>query len=110
LEYVSGGSIATCLKKFGKFEDPLTQSMLKQILCGLEYLHDMSVIHRDIKGANILIDSNGVAKISDFGISKRNEYREAYHRVTRMSMQGSIYWMAPEVAQGKGYSAKVDIW
>lgn len=56
------------------------------------------------------MDADGVVKISDFGISKKNEYREAYQRVTRMSMQGSIPWMAPEVARGKGYSAKVDIW
>jgi serine/threonine protein kinase len=57
-----------------------------------------------------LVDADGVAKISDFGISKKNEYQMAYQRVTRMSMQGSIYWMAPEVASAKGYSAKVDIW
>jgi serine/threonine protein kinase len=58
----------------------------------------------------VLIDSDGIAKISDFGISKKNEYQTAYQRVTRMSMQGSINWMAVEVARGKGYSAKVDIW
>jgi serine/threonine protein kinase len=57
----------------------------------------------------VLITAEGGVKISDFGISKKNEYT-AYHRMTRMSMQGSIYWMAPEVARGKGYSAKVDIW
>jgi serine/threonine protein kinase len=58
---------------------------------------------------SVLITAEGGVKISDFGISKKNEYT-AYHRMTRMSMQGSIYWMAPEVARGKGYSAKVDIW
>lgn len=110
LEYVSGGSIATCLTKYGSFDEEVVRCMTTQILFGLEYLHSKSIIHRDIKGANILVDDEGVAKISDFGISKRNEYQEAYHRVTRMSMQGSIPWMAPEVARGKGYSAKVDIW
>lgn len=63
-----------------------------------------------------MIDQHGVAKITDFGISKKNgtnitlisdlDYM-AYQRMTRMSMQGSINWMAPEVARGKGYSAKV---
>jgi serine/threonine protein kinase len=110
LEYVSGGSIASCLQKFGKFNEILAQTLTCQILYGLEYLHSRSIIHRDIKGANVLIDSDGIAKISDFGISKKNEYQAAYQRVTRMSMQGSINWMAAEVARGKGYSAKVDIW
>ncbi|KAJ3005302.1 ATP binding [Thoreauomyces humboldtii] len=110
LEYISGGSISSCLNRYGAFEEHIVKCMTAQILCGLEYLHERSIIHRDIKGANILVDADGVVKISDFGISKKNEYREAYHRVTRMSMQGSIPWMAPEVARGKGYSAKVDIW
>jgi serine/threonine protein kinase len=58
----------------------------------------------------VLIDADGIAKISDFGISKKNEYKAAYQRMTRCSMQGSVNWMAVEVVKGKGYSAKVDIW
>lgn len=110
LEYVSGGSIASCLTKYGAFTDSCVRCFTAQILFGLEYLHSVNIIHRDIKGANVLVDSEGVAKISDFGISKRNQYNQAYHRVTRMSMQGTVPWMAPEVTRGKGYSAKVDIW
>ncbi|KAI8903637.1 kinase-like domain-containing protein, partial [Gorgonomyces haynaldii] len=110
LEYVSGGSISSVLSKCGKFDTIYCQSFATQILCGLDYLHQKNIIHRDIKGANILVDQHGVAKITDFGISKKNDYM-AYQRMTRMSMQGSINWMAPEVARGgKGYSAKVDIW
>lgn len=52
LEYVSGGSIASCLGRYGAFEEDLVRCMTAQILCGLEYLHEMSIIHRDIKGAN----------------------------------------------------------
>ncbi|KAJ3327911.1 hypothetical protein HDU76_010905, partial [Blyttiomyces sp. JEL0837] len=110
LEYVSGGSIASCLSRVGKFEDDLTRIFTYQILNGMEYLHSKNIIHRDIKGGNILVNADGIAKISDFGTSKKNEYQMAYQRVTRMSMQGSIPWMAPEVARGKGYGAKVDIW
>ncbi|KAI9338579.1 kinase-like domain-containing protein, partial [Zopfochytrium polystomum] len=110
LEYVDGGSVASMLSRFGKFAEPVVRHITSQILDGLEYLHQHSIIHRDIKGANILVNSNGVAKIADFGISKKNEYNMAYNTNSRMSLQGSIYWMAPEVIKEKGYSAKVDIW
>lgn len=52
LEYVSGGSISSVLRKFGRFDEELVQTMTVQILYGLEYLHDRNIIHRDIKGAN----------------------------------------------------------
>ncbi|OUM67554.1 hypothetical protein PIROE2DRAFT_39944, partial [Piromyces sp. E2] len=110
LEYVSGGSVSSLIAKIGKFEEPLVKSLTSQIAAGMEYLHNRSIIHRDIKGANILVDEDGIAKISDFGISKKNEYEMAYKYNSRMSFQGSIFWMAPEVIRGKGYSAKVDIW
>ncbi|KAJ3176290.1 hypothetical protein HDU87_005332 [Geranomyces variabilis] len=110
LEYVSGGSVASSIATMGRFEEPLVRSLTCQILCGLGYLHERSIIHRDIKGGNILLDENGVAKISDFGISKKNEYKFAYRFNSRMSLQGSVHWMAPEVIKGNGYSAKVDIW
>ncbi|KAJ3234211.1 hypothetical protein HDU81_001652 [Chytriomyces hyalinus] len=109
LEYVDGGSLATMISRYGRFDYALAQSVTHQVLSGLEYLHDRCIIHRDIKGANILVNRLGVAKIADFGISKKNEYK--YQTNSRMSMQGTVYWMAPEVMANKGgYSAKVDIW
>ncbi|KAJ3062837.1 hypothetical protein HDU98_001316 [Podochytrium sp. JEL0797] len=110
LQYVSGGSIASLLNKTGRLEDVVARYFTFQILCGMAYLHSKNIIHRDIKGGNILVDADGICKITDFGTSKKNAYEMAYQRVTRMSMQGTIPWMAPEVAKGKGYSAKVDIW
>ncbi|KAI8614819.1 kinase-like domain-containing protein [Chytriomyces sp. MP71] len=110
LQYVSGGSIASLLSKTGKLDMLVARYFTFQILCGMAYLHSKNIIHRDVKGANILVDADGICKISDFGTSKKNSYQMAYQRVTRMSMQGTIPWMAPEVAKGKGYSAKVDIW
>ncbi|KAJ5674110.1 hypothetical protein N7462_009549 [Penicillium macrosclerotiorum] len=110
LEYISGGSIGSCLRKHGKFEESVVKSLTRQTLDGLAYLHDMGILHRDLKADNILLDLDGTCKISDFGISKKTD--NIYGNDVTNSMQGSVFWMAPEViqSQGQGYSAKVDIW
>ncbi|KAI9203653.1 kinase-like domain-containing protein [Polychytrium aggregatum] len=111
LEYVPGGSIQSVLAKCGPFSEPLIKSMTVQILYGLEYLHSEGIIHRDIKSENVLLDLEGVVKITDFGVSKKNRSALPYRRASRMSMKGTPNWMAPEVVNNKkGYSAKVDIW
>ncbi|KAK5630248.1 hypothetical protein RRF57_005963 [Xylaria bambusicola] len=110
LEYISGGSIGSCLRKHGKFEEPVVRSLTWQTLSGLAYLHHEGILHRDLKADNILLDLDGTCKISDFGISKKTD--DIYGNDKTNSMQGSVFWMAPEVirSQGEGYSAKVDIW
>lgn len=110
LEYISGGSVGSCLRKHGKFEENVVSSLTRQTLAGLAYLHEEGVLHRDLKADNILLDVDGTCKISDFGISKKTD--NIYGNDATNSMQGSVFWMAPEVirSQGKGYSAKVDIW
>lgn len=108
LEYISGGSIGSCYRKHGKFEENLVSSLTKQTLEGLAYLHHEGVLHRDLKADNILLDIDGTCKISDFGISKKTD--NIYGNDKSNNMQGSVFWMAPEVVQGQGYSAKVDIW
>lgn len=110
LEYISGGSVGSCLRKHGKFEEPVVKSMTIQTLEGLKYLHDESILHRDLKADNLLLDLDGTCKISDFGISKKSD--DIYRNDITNSMQGSVFWMAPEVVRtdGMGYSAKVDIW
>lgn len=110
LEYISGGSIGSCLRKHGKFEEGVVASLTRQTLSGLAYLHREGILHRDLKADNILLDVDGTCKISDFGISKKTD--NIYGNDKTNSMQGSVFWMAPEVirSQGEGYSAKVDIW
>ncbi|KAG7293742.1 hypothetical protein NEMBOFW57_003799 [Staphylotrichum longicolle] len=110
LEYISGGSIGSCLRKHGRFEEPVVASLTRQTLSGLAYLHREGILHRDLKADNILLDLDGTCKISDFGISKKTD--NIYGNDKSNSMQGSVFWMAPEVvrAEFEGYSAKVDIW
>lgn len=114
LEYVAGGSISSCLKSYGAFEEPLVRFIIRQVLQGLEYLHGNGILHRDLKADNLLLDIDGTCKISDFGISKRS--KDIYANNDEMSMQGTVFWMAPEVIDSivadkkQGYSAKIDIW
>ncbi|ORX80671.1 Pkinase-domain-containing protein [Basidiobolus meristosporus CBS 931.73] len=112
LEYVPGGSVAALLEKFGNaFEETLVRSFVRQILMGLTYLHDRNIIHRDIKGGNILVDNKGCVKISDFGISKKAENTElTVPTNARASLQGSVFWMSPEVVKNTHYTKKADIW
>jgi len=122
LEYVPGGSVATMLVNYGPLGEGLIANFVRQILTGLGYLHSKDIIHRDIKGANILVDNKGSVKISDFGISKRIETstllntsgpeagQKKLAAANRVSMQGSVFWMAPEVVKQTAYTRKADIW
>ncbi|KAG0648577.1 Serine threonine-kinase ste11 [Hyphodiscus hymeniophilus] len=114
LEYVPGGSVQTMLNSYGALREPLIRSFVRQIVTGLAYLHQREIIHRDIKGANILVDNKGVIKISDFGISKKIEVSNilngAGNNKNRPSLQGSVFWMAPEVVKQTSYTRKADIW
>ncbi|XP_058097349.1 mitogen-activated protein kinase kinase kinase 3-like isoform X2 [Magnolia sinica] len=93
LEYVSGGSIQKLLQEYGPFTEPVIQNYTRQILSGLAYLHERNTLHRDIKGANILVDPNGRIKLADFGMAKHITSCSSM-----LSFKGSPYWMAPEVA------------
>ncbi|CAL4981379.1 unnamed protein product [Urochloa decumbens] len=106
LEYVSGGSIHKLLQEYGPFGETVLRNYTAQILSGLAYLHGRNTVHRDIKGANILVDPNGDIKLADFGMAK---HISAYTSIK--SFKGSPYWMAPEVIMNSnGYSLSVDIW
>ncbi|CAH8356004.1 unnamed protein product [Eruca vesicaria subsp. sativa] len=108
LELVSGGSISSLLEKFGPFPESVVRRFTKQLLFGLEYLHNHAIMHRDIKGANILVDKEGCIKLADFGASK--QVAELATMSGAKSMKGTPYWMAPEVILQTGHSFSADIW
>ncbi|KAF7813141.1 mitogen-activated protein kinase kinase kinase YODA-like [Senna tora] len=106
LEYVSGGSIYKLLQEYGQFGELAIRSYTQQILSGLAYLHAKNTVHRDIKGANILVDPNGRVKLADFGMAKHITGQSC-----PLSFKGSPYWMAPEVIKNSsGCNLAVDIW
>eukprot|EP00158_Paraphelidium_tribonemae_P007178 Partr_v1_DN28139_c3_g1_i2_m55249 putative mitogen-activated protein kinase kinase kinase len=105
LEYVDGGSVDQLLRNVKRLSIEETVELTRQTLCGLSYLHSKNIVHRDIKSGNILITSDRKVKISDFGVSK------ILDGVTkRFSVQGSIFWMAPELIRSQSCSCKADIW
>ena len=90
--YSSQGSIYQHLRDTGALNEILTRKYTRQILEGIAYLHDNRIVHRDIKGANILRDSAGNVKLADFGASKRLQvgwwavHVCIYHDVIMMSV------------------------
>ncbi|CAI9102230.1 OLC1v1000469C1 [Oldenlandia corymbosa var. corymbosa] len=108
LEFVPGGSISSLLGKFGSFPETVIKMYTKQLLEGLHYLHQNGIMHRDIKGANILVDNKGCIKLADFGASK--QVVELANASGAKSMKGTPYWMAPEVIRQTGHSFSADIW
>ncbi|KAJ2670059.1 hypothetical protein GGI25_005958 [Coemansia spiralis] len=105
LEYVPGGTVQSLVQQHGPLPESVVHSFVRQILSGLGYLHERGVLHRDIKGANILVDETGTCKISDFGISRKADAGATERRVL-----GTVPFMAPEVARASQYTEAADIW
>jgi len=87
------------------------RNFVHQTLQGLNYLHERNIIHRDIKGGHILVNNRGVVKISCFGLSRivEDSISTSPHE-HRLPLQGSVFWMAPEVVKQISYTLKADIW
>ncbi|KAM8748979.1 uncharacterized protein map3k19 isoform 3-T3 [Acanthopagrus schlegelii] len=113
MEYIPGGSIASILHRFGPLPEPVLALYTHQILEGVAFLHLNRVIHRDLKGNNVMLMPTGVIKLIDFGCARRLSclnHTASNSGDLLKSVHGTPYWMAPEVISETGYGRKSDIW
>ena len=106
LEYCSCGSLKDLMYSIDRvFSEIEIATFMEMVLKGLIYLHDLNIIHRDIKGQNLLVTEDGCVKLSDFGVGIKLTDKEYRH-----SKKGSPYWMSPQVVLQNDYDIKTDIW
>jgi serine/threonine protein kinase len=106
LEFAEEGSLEQRLKREGRFTEPTIASYLVQILQGLCYLHSKSIVHCDLKCANILVTASKELKLSDFGVSRSLHEGKLMQQVT-----GTPNWMSPEAIEMKDdITTAADIW
>eukprot|EP01097_Dermamoeba_algensis_P000955 TRINITY_DN1357_c0_g1_i1.p1 TRINITY_DN1357_c0_g1~~TRINITY_DN1357_c0_g1_i1.p1 ORF type:complete len:448 (-),score=113.73 TRINITY_DN1357_c0_g1_i1:109-1452(-) len=108
MEFMEGGSLTDVILCYPELK--LTEGhisyVIRECMKGLDFVHRLHRIHRDIKSDNVLIGSQGQIKLADFGVA----VQLTNQRSKRNTLIGTNYWMAPEVILGKDYDTKVDIW
>ena len=105
LEYCDSGSVIDLMLAMDRtYTEIEIATIMKMVLKGLILIHEKNLIHRDVKGANILLSGNGFAKLADFGVGVQ------LHDDFRKSKKGSPYWMSPQVVKNENYGIGTDIW
>ena len=107
MEYIKGQTLKQLIKKRGKLTPAETVDIISQLTDGLAHAHDSYIIHRDIKPQNIMILEDGMVKITDFGIAMAIN---ASDLTQTNSVMGSVHYLPPEQASGKGSTIKSDIY
>ncbi|KAI8976515.1 kinase-like domain-containing protein [Pilobolus umbonatus] len=103
MDYVPGGELFSILKQSIRFPDHVAKFYMAQVVLAVEYLHSKSMVYRDLKPENLVVDAQGYLKIIDFGFAKVVPDRT-------WTLCGTPDYLAPEVIQCKGYSKAVDWW
>lgn len=111
VQWMAGGSVASMLDRYGPFSESVILRYTHQVLGGLAYLHQNHILHRDLKGANLLVDGTGRhLKIADFGSASRLSSKATLAGEFQGQLLGTISFMAPEVLRGEDYGRSCDIW
>lgn len=114
LEYCPGGELFFYLQKIGRFKETAAKFYAANILLALRDLHNYKIVYRDLKPENVLLDSEGYLKITDFGLSRENvsqptgyfdhhSDQNSENNKPKQLIVGTAEYMAPEVLQGNGY-------
>ena len=107
MEYVDGKTLKQILKQRGKLSITEVVDIMLQLTDGMAHAHDAYIIHRDIKPQNIMILSNGMIKITDFGVATAMNSTQL---TQTNSVMGTVHYLPPEQAQGKGSTIRSDIY
>lgn len=107
LQFCPGGNLQSLILREKKLREPLAQLYAAEILLALEYLHQRSIVFRDLKPDNIVLDEKGHAMLTDFGLSK--EGVDSFADGTK-SFCGSVAYLAPEILRRKGHGQAVDLY
>lgn len=100
---MENGSLGKTVKTIGQLPEALVGLYLGQVLSALQYVHEKGIIHRDIKGDNLLLGADGRVCLADFGVAAKED-GNAEEPV------GTPYWLAPEVILMSGQTTAADIW
>lgn len=110
MELVEGGSLSALVESQGPLKAHLVQRFSRQILLGLQHLHDVGIIHRDVKGANVLVDPKHMSvKLCDYGAAGLLKSGHT-SQGGLVSSHGTPAYMSPEVIRGEPYGRKADVW
>ncbi|MBI4393179.1 MAG: protein kinase [Euryarchaeota archaeon] len=111
MEYVQGGSLEDVLDARNRLTPEEASRLCVDVLAGLEQIHAAGIVHRDLKPANVLLTTNGVAKVTDFGIAQvEPEAGSATVTASTMALSGTVLYMSPEQARGDPVDTRTDIY